>query len=125
MRVLAIGDVIGKPGRQVIRALLPDLVRREHIDLVVANAENCAGGIGTTPEVAEDLLDAGVAVVTGGNHTWKYREYLPFLDSHPNALRPLNYPASAAGRGLGLFRLADGRPYAVINLIGRTYMEPV
>jgi metallophosphoesterase (TIGR00282 family) len=125
MKVLGIGDVIGKPGRDVVRALLPELVRARGIDVVVANAENSAGGLGTTPETAEDLLTSGVHVITGGNHTWKHREYAPYLDKSDRALRPYNYPSGAPGRGLGVYGLPDGRMYAVINLIGRTFMEPV
>ena len=99
--------------------------KAEHaIDVVIVNAENSAGGLGTTPETADDLFDLGADVLTGGNHTWKHREYGPYLDSHTRALRPLNYP-EAPGRGLGVFETKDGRPFAVVNLIGRTFMEPV
>jgi metallophosphoesterase (TIGR00282 family) len=125
MRVLGVGDVIGKPGRDVLRALLPALVRELGIDVVVANAENSAGGIGTTPETADDLLELGVHVLTGGNHTWKHREYGGYLDKQERALRPYNYPSGAPGRGVGVYSLADGRSYAVVNLLARTFMEPV
>ena len=125
MRILAIGDVIGKPGRAALRALLPRLVADERIDAVVANAENSAGGLGTTSETADDMLAAGCAVLTDGNHTWKHKEYAGHLDRDPRCLRPLNYPDRAPGRGFGVFTLADGRPYAVVNLIGRTFMDPV
>jgi metallophosphoesterase (TIGR00282 family) len=120
--VLGIGDVIGRPGRDAVRAVLPALRKQHAIDLVVANAENSAGGLGTTPETADDLFDMGIDVITGGNHTWKHREYAAYLDAHPRALRPFNYP-EAPGRGLGIFALKDGRAYAVVNLIGRTFME--
>jgi metallophosphoesterase (TIGR00282 family) len=123
MIVLGIGDVVGRPGRDAVRAVLPSLKRQHDVDVVVANAENTAGGLGTTPETADDLFDMGVDVITGGNHTWKHREYGPYLESHAHALRPFNYP-DAPGRGLGLFTLRDGRSYAVVNLIGRTFMEP-
>jgi metallophosphoesterase (TIGR00282 family) len=125
MRVLAIGDVIGKPGRDTLRALLPALVAEQAIDVVVANAENSAGGIGTTPETAEDLLRVGCHVLTGGNHTWKHREFAGYLDGSDRTLRPYNYPSGAPGRGLNVYQLADGRSYAVLNLIARTFMEPV
>jgi 2',3'-cyclic-nucleotide 2'-phosphodiesterase len=125
MKVLGIGDVIGKPGRDALRARLPELVQARGIDVVVANAENSAGGLGTNPETAEDLLSLGAHVLTGGNHTWKHKEYAGFLDKHDRALRPYNYPAGAPGRGLGVYGLPDGRIYAVVNLIGRTFMEPV
>jgi metallophosphoesterase (TIGR00282 family) len=124
MRILGVGDVIGRPGRDALRAVLPSLKRERAIDLVIANAENSAGGLGTTPETADDLFDLGCDVITGGNHTWKHREYAGYLDKHPRALRPLNYP-EGPGRGLGVYQLADGRSYAVVNLIGRTFMDPV
>jgi 2',3'-cyclic-nucleotide 2'-phosphodiesterase len=125
MRVLAIGDVIGKPGRDVLRAVLPEIVRERGVDVVVANAENSAGGLGTTPETAEDLFAVGCHVVTGGNHTWKHREYAGYLESHERALRPCNYPAGAPGRGVGVYATADGRAFAVVNVICRTFMEAV
>jgi metallophosphoesterase (TIGR00282 family) len=124
LRLLGIGDVIGRPGRDAVRALLRNLRRQRAIDVVVANAENSAGGLGTTQETAEDLFACGVDVLTGGNHTWKYKEYLQLLSRDPRALRPHNYP-DAPGRGVGLYTLPDGRAYAVVNLIGRTFMEPV
>jgi metallophosphoesterase (TIGR00282 family) len=124
MKILGVGDVIGKPGRDALRAVLPGLRKQHGIDIVVANAENSAGGLGTTPETADDLLDMGCDVLTGGNHTWKHREYAGYLELERRALRPLNYP-DAPGRGVGIFELADGRRYAVIDLIGRTFMEAV
>ncbi|MSP62672.1 MAG: YmdB family metallophosphoesterase [Myxococcales bacterium] len=124
MRVLAIGDVIGKPGRAALKRLLPSLVQDERIDVVVANAENAAGGLGTTAETAEDLLAAGVHVLTGGNHTWKHRDFPGYMERTPRVLRPRNYPTGTPGRGMGVFALPDGQEYAVINLIGRVYMDP-
>jgi metallophosphoesterase (TIGR00282 family) len=125
MKVLGIGDVIGKPGRDVLRARLPALIADRGIDVVVANAENSAGGLGTTAESAMDLFSSGVHVITGGNHTWKHKEYGSYLDKNERALRPYNYPAGAPGRGLGIYTLPDGRIYAVLNLIGRVFMDPV
>jgi metallophosphoesterase (TIGR00282 family) len=125
VRVLGVGDVMGKPGREALRARLPALVAERRIDVVVANAENSAGGLGTTCETADDLLALGAHVITGGNHTWKHREYWSYLDRQPRALRPYNLPPGAPGRGLGLYELGDGRAYAVVNLIGRVYMDPV
>ena len=116
--------MIGKPGRDLLRERLPALVERHRIDVVVVNAENSAGGLGTTPETATDFLSMGAHVLTGGNHTWKHREFVGTLESEPRALRPYNFP-DAPGRGAGVFRLPDGRAYAVVNLIGRTFMEPV
>jgi metallophosphoesterase (TIGR00282 family) len=124
MKILGIGDVIGKPGRELLRAHLPQLRRDRAIDVVVANAENSAGGLGTTVETAEDMLDCGCDVLTGGNHTWKHKEFVGMLEKNPRTLRPLNYPG-APGRGFGNFQTRDGKPFAVVNLIGRTFMEPV
>jgi hypothetical protein len=121
--VLGIGDVIGRPGRDALRAVLPALRKDRNVDVVVVNAENSAGGLGTTLETADDLFDIGADVLTGGNHTWKHREFGAYLDSNQRVLRPLNYP-EAPGRGVGLFATRDGRPFAVVNLIGRTFMEP-
>ncbi len=124
MKILGIGDVIGKPGRDIIRAQLPALRRDRNVDVVVINAENSAGGLGTTPETAQDLFDCGADVLTGGNHTWKHKEYVGFLEKNEHTIRPLNYP-NAPGRGLGVFQTKDGRPFAVVNLIGRVFMEPL
>lgn len=125
MRLLILGDVFGKVGRDAVRQLLPALRDEESIDAVIANAENAAGGLGTTPETAHDLLDAGVDVLTGGNHTWKHREFLATLEQNPAVLRPLNYPAGAPGRGLATFRTATGQSFTVVSLLGRTFMEPI
>ncbi len=124
MRLLAIGDVIGAPGRDVLRALLPGLRTELQLDAIIANAENSAGGIGTTPETAAALFACGVDVLTGGNHTWKHREYEGLLERDPRLLRPHNYQ-KAPGRGLGIYTTPSGVTYAVLNLIGRTFMEPV
>ena len=124
MRILAIGDVIGAPGRDVLRALLPSLRKELELDVVIANAENSAGGIGTTTETAQALFACGVDVLTGGNHTWKHREIEGALEREPRLLRPHNYP-KAPGRGCAIFETARGQRYAVINLIGRTFMEAV
>ena len=124
MIILGVGDIIGRPGRDALRAALPALKQKHAVDVVVVNAENSAGGLGTTPETADDLIDLGADVLTGGNHTWKHREYGPYLESHTRALRPLNYP-EAPGRGVGVYTTKDGRAFAVVNLIGRTFMEPV
>jgi metallophosphoesterase (TIGR00282 family) len=116
MIILAIGDVIGKPGRRAVSALLPELRVTYHIDLVIANAENAAGGLGTTPSTAQELLDAGVDVLTSGNHIWTHKEILPYLDSDMPILRPLNYPPGVPGRGYIINQAL------VVNLIGRTFM---
>ncbi len=125
MRILFIGDVVGRAGRRAVREVLPLLKREEGIDFVVANGENAAGGIGITPEKAEELLSMGVDVITSGNHIWKKREILPYLDRHPRILRPANYPPGAPGRGSGVYTARDGTRVAVLNLEGRVFMKPL
>ncbi len=117
MLVLGIGDVIGRPGRRAVARLLPGIIRKYGVDLVVANAENIAGGIGVTSATAQELLDAGASVLTSGNHVWAEKEIIPHLDGGLPLLRPLNYPPGVPGRGY----LVAGQ-VMVVNLIGRTFM---
>lgn len=117
MLILAIGDIIGKPGRQAVKELLPDLREQYGLDLVIANAENTAGGLGLTSNIAHELLDAGVDVLTSGNHIWAEKEIIPYLDSDMPVLRPLNYPPGVPGRGY----MVKGKAM-VVNLIGRTFI---
>ncbi len=117
MLVLVIGDVIGRPGRRVVAKLLPGIIRDYGVDLVVANAENIAGGIGVTSATAQELLKAGVDVLTSGNHVWAEKEIIPHLGGDLPLLRPLNYPPGVPGGGY----LVVGR-VMVVNLIGRTFM---
>ncbi len=116
--ILAIGDIIGKPGRQAVKELLPGLREQYGLDLVIANGENVAGGFGLTPATAVELLDAGVDVLTSGNHIWAQKEIIPYLDGEMPILRPLNYPPGVPGRGY----LLKGQTM-VVNLIGRTFMS--
>jgi len=115
--ILAIGDVIGKPGRKALNQLLPSLRRQYGIDLVIVNGENAAGGIGLTLDTAGEMLDAGADVLTSGNHIWMHREIYPYLDSDMPILRPLNYPPGVPGRGY----LVIGK-VAVVNIIGRVFV---
>ncbi len=115
--ILAVGDIIGRPGRQAVRKLLPDLRQQYELDLVMANAENTAGGLGLTPTTAKELLNAGVDVLTSGNHIWAQKEIIPYLEGEMPILRPLNYPPSVPGRGYIVNSQA-----MVVNLIGRTFM---
>ena len=117
MLILVIGDVIGRPGRRVVSMLLPGIIQQYGVDLVVANAENIAGGIGATSATAQELLKAGVDVLTSGNHIWAEKEIIPYLDNEMPLLRPLNYPPGVPGRGY----LLSGQ-VMVVNLIGRTFM---
>ncbi len=117
MLILVIGDVVGKPGRKAINELVTPLRDEMAIDLVIANGENAAGGLGMTAETAQEMLEAGVDVLTSGNHIWAQKDILPYLDSQTPILRPLNYPPSAPGHG---YLIKNG--VAVVNLIGRTFM---
>lgn len=122
MKVLAIGDVFGSPGRRAVRECLDKVVDRHRVDLVVANGENLAGGFGLTAEHVRELFDLGVHVVTGGNHTWDKPEIFPMLDREPRLLRPANYPPGNPGHGSTVVETAGGVPVAVLNLEGRVFM---
>ncbi|MFC1950054.1 TIGR00282 family metallophosphoesterase [Chloroflexota bacterium] len=117
MLILTIGDIIGRPGRQAVQEILSDLLQQYGMDLIIANAENVAGGIGLTSTTAEELLSAGVNVLTSGNHIWAQKEIIPYLDGEMPILRPLNYPPSVPGRGYMV-----NSQVMVVNLIGRTFM---
>ena len=125
LKILVIGDVVGAPGRSAVRALLPRLRTKHRPDFVVINSENSAGGIGVTPQTADDLLGAGADCLTNGNHTFSKREILPYFTHECRILRPANYPSGAPGKGMGIFPAGNGRRVAVLNLMGRTYMEPL
>lgn len=125
MRLLFIGDVMGRTGRTAIADHLPGLRRRWALDAVVVNGENAAGGAGITEEICNDILGAGADAVTLGNHAWNQREALVFIERQPRLIRPLNYPKGTPGRGANLFDLADGRRLLVINLLGRVFMDPL
>jgi len=124
-RLLLVGDIVGKPGRDILRQALPRLVAREAIDFVVANVENAAGGFGITRETAEAILASGVHVMTTGNHVWDKKEALDYVAREPRLLRPLNYPPGAPGRGEGVWTAPDGTPVAVLNAMGRVHMPLV
>ena len=115
--ILAVGDIIGRPGRQAVQKLVPDLRQQYGLDLVIANGENTAGGLGLTSTTAQELFNAGVDVLTSGNHIWAQKEIIPYLDGEMPILRPLNYPPSVPGRGYIVNSQA-----VVVNLIGRTFM---
>jgi metallophosphoesterase (TIGR00282 family) len=117
MLILAVGDIIGRPGRQAVRQLLPGLRQEYGLDLVVANGENAAGGIGLTPSAAKELLNAGVDVLTSGNHIWAHKEIIPYLDGEMPVLRPLNYPPGVPGKGYLINSKA-----MVVSLMGRTFI---
>ena len=124
MRVLFIGDIVGSPGRQIVRDRLADLVEHNHIDLVIANGENSAAGFGITPRIAEELLQTGIEVLTGGNHSWDRREIFDFIPHEPRLLRPANFPEGNPGSGLFVGTAKNGVKYAVLNLQGRVFLAP-
>lgn len=119
MHILMIGDIVGRPGRRAIAALLPALRQQEQIDLVIANAENCAGGRGLTPATADELLGYGVHVLTSGNHVFYQKEIVPYLETDVPVLRPLNFPPGVPGRGHTVVCGAGGIHVLIVNLCGR------
>ncbi len=125
MNILFIGDIVGSPGRRAVEELLTRLVDQHLIDLVVANGENASGGIGITPQVADELLSYGIDLLTSGNHIWKHKEIKPYLQDTDRLLRPANYPPESPGRGYAIVETAAGEKAAVINLEGRVFMEPL
>lgn len=122
MNILCIGDIVGKPGRDFISARLHKLIEEYKVDFVVANGENCAHGVGITKKTYDELVNAGVNVITLGNHTWAKKEVLEFIEDKENLIRPANFPASNPGRGYVITQ-KSGKRIAVINLVGRVYME--
>lgn len=122
MNILCIGDIVGKPGRNFINTRLPKLIEEYKVDFVVANGENCAHGVGITKNTYDELVYAGVDVITLGNHTWAKREVLEFIEDKTNLIRPANFPTNNPGRGYTIVEKA-GKRIAVINLVGRVYME--
>jgi len=123
MKILFIGDIVGAPGRRAVEELLDRVVDRHAIDLVVANCENAAGGIGVTPQIADQLFALRIDVLTSGNHIWKHKEILPYLDGADRLLRPANYPPETPGVGVIVVETAAGEPAAIINLEGRVFMN--
>ena len=123
--VLAIGDIIGRPGREAISRLLPQLRREYSIDLVVANGENAAGGFGLTPKIADDLFSLGIDVLTSGNHIWDQREMMTGFEDHRPILRPHNYPSGAPGRGWFCYDLGEKGPVLIGNVQGQLFMPPI
>jgi metallophosphoesterase (TIGR00282 family) len=122
MNILFIGDIVGRPGRDLVRAGLDALVRHHQVDFVIANAENAAGGFGVTREVGDDLLALGVDVMTSGNHIWDKKEAIGYIGVEARLLRPANYPAGVPGRGSYVGRARNGRAVAVVNAMGRVFM---
>src|SRR5688572_21211884 len=123
MRILFIGDIVGKPGRELVRRGLAALVDHHQVDLVVANAENAAAGRGITREIGDQLLGWGVDVMTSGNHIWAQRETVDYIGAEARLLRPANFPAGVPGNGRYVARTEGGRPIGIINVMGRVFMQ--
>ena len=123
MRILFLGDVVGRTGRAAVQETLPKLRRRYAADFVVVNGENAAGGFGISEQILTELLDAGADVVTTGNHVWDQRETLVYIERHDRLLRPLNFPPGTPGKGAGLFTAANGAEVLVVNAMGRVFMS--
>jgi 2',3'-cyclic-nucleotide 2'-phosphodiesterase len=125
VRILFIGDIFGKPGREIARRAVPALIEQRDIDFVIANVENSAAGFGVTGDIADTILSYGVDVMTTGNHVWDKKEVLDYFPRQPKLLRPANFPAGVPGRGSYLARTRSGEPVGVINLMGRIFMAPL
>lgn len=124
MKVIIIGDVVGKPGRRILTNSLKELKARYEAEFIVANVENAAAGAGVIPRVGNEILNAGVDVMTSGNHIYDKREVIQYIENEPRLLRPANYAPDAPGRGLWLGSTGQGTPVAVINIQGRVFMPP-
>jgi 2',3'-cyclic-nucleotide 2'-phosphodiesterase len=124
-RLLFVGDIVGRPGREILQRGLSAIVSEHDIHCVIVNVENSAAGFGVTPEIANEILDLGVHVMTGGNHTFDKKEIIPFFAQESRLLRPANLPAGAPGRGAYVARADNGVPVAVINLMGRVFMTAI
>ncbi|HEX4969143.1 MAG TPA: TIGR00282 family metallophosphoesterase [Nitrospiraceae bacterium] len=122
MKVLFIGDIFGEPGRRALARAVPRLVAQRQVDVVIGNGENAAGGFGITPELAEELFDLGLAVITTGNHAWDKKEILDYFPREPRLLRPANYPSGVPGNGSVVVESAGGEQLGVLQLMGRAYM---
>ena len=125
MRLLFLGDIVGRPGRQVVARQLPELRQRWKLDCVVVNGENAAAGFGITEALYDDLIEAGADAVTLGNHAFDQRETLVFIERAPRLVRPANYPVGTPGRGATLIEAANGARVLVVNVMGRLFMEPL
>lgn len=123
INIIFIGDIVGKPGRKIVKELLPRLVQKYNADLVIANGENAAGGFGITEKVAEELFSYGIDIITTGNHVWDKKEVVPYIAKEPRILRPINYPEGVPGFGSTIFRTRNNHLVGVINASGRIFMN--
>jgi metallophosphoesterase (TIGR00282 family) len=125
MRLLFVGDVVGRSGRAAVTERLPGLKRDWKLDCIIVNGENAAGGFGITEPIYTEMIDAGADAITGGNHSWDQREALVFIERAPRLLRPLNYPPGTPGRGMALVDAGTAGRVLVINVMGRVFMDPL
>ena len=125
MRLLYLGDVVGRAGRDAVVERLPEIRTRLNLDFVVVNGENAAHGFGITPKICEEFYAAGVDVLTLGNHSWDQREIMPYIDGDARLLRPANYPVGTPGKGVGVYALPRGRKVMVVQVMGRLFMDPL
>ncbi len=125
MRILFIGDIVGRSGRTAVSEQLPGLIRDWKLDFVAINGENAAGGFGITEAIYQEFIDAGADVVTGGNHSWDQKEALVFIERAPRLLRPINFPSGTPGRGVALIDARNGARVLVVNAMGRIFMDPL
>ena len=125
MRILFIGDIVGKPGRRIIRQTLAQVRQREQLNFVIANAENAANGSGITAEIFQELLDSGVDCLTAGDHIYRRKEIIPTLETQPQIVKPANFPATSPGRSWTVLPANNGVSVGVFSLLGRVYMRPV
>lgn len=125
MKILFIGDIVGKPGRRAVRELVPEIISQYEIDFVIGNCENAAAGFGVTRDVVEELYDSHIQVLTSGNHIWDKKEITEFAEDYETLLRPANYPAEAPGWGSVVMAASSGVHVGVINLMGRVFMAPL
>jgi len=124
MKILFIGDTVGKAGRSIVHQYLKELQETLAVDLTILNCENAAAGFGVTPKIADELFDWGIDVLTSGNHIWDKKEIMPYLSTHSRLLRPANYPEDNPGRGMTILKTRSGEEAAVLNLQGRVFMPP-
>jgi hypothetical protein len=125
MRILFIGDIIGRSGRKIVLDRLPGLIEQWKLDFVAINGENAAGGFGITETIYRELIDAGADAVTLGNHAWDQKEALVFIERAPKLIRPINYPAGTPGRGAAMIDTRGGARVLVMNAMGRVFMDPL
>ncbi|PCJ63563.1 MAG: TIGR00282 family metallophosphoesterase [Candidatus Hydrogenedentota bacterium] len=125
MVILFIGDIFGQPGRQCVRRWIPEIREEFSVDIIVANAENAAGGLGATLDILDELSGYGVEAFTFGNHTWRKKSMVDTIDRFANVARPANYAVGVPGQGSVVVNLQDGRKLGIINIMGRVFMEPI